>query len=289
MLGPSLRVSEVLRVPRQEDRQQDWVPPGIDISVPSVARLYDFMLGGGHNFAADREVGVQIERSMPGLRQAARVNRAFLGRVVRFMVALGIRQLLDIGSGIPTAGNVHEVAQHEDPECRVVYVDRDPIAVAHSELMLAGNDRAAVVNADMRDPEFILASPPVRRLLDLSEPVGLLMLLMLHWIPDDSDPFGLLARYREPLAGGSFLAITHVTGDRQGDRLTEATGVIERSRSPDQVTLRSHGEIVPMFGDFRIVEPGLVGCALWRPGGPADISDDVGMNALVYAGVGRKP
>lgn len=269
--------------------QQDWVPPGVDISVPSVARLYDFMLGGGHNFAADREVGIRIERSMPGLRQAARVNRAFLGRVVRFMMAHGIRQFLDIGSGIPTVGNVHEIAHQVDPRCRVVYVDRDPIAVAHSELMLAGNDHAAIVQADMRDPELILSSPPARRLLDLSEPLGLLMLLMLHWIPDDSDPFGLLARYRDPLAEGSFLAITHATGDRQGEKLTEATDVIERSKSPDQVTLRSHDAIVPMFGDFQILEPGLVGCALWRPGGPADVSDDVDMNALVYAGVGRKP
>lgn len=278
-------MSEVFLVPRQ----QDWVPPGVDISVPSAARLYDFMLGGGHNFAADRELGEQIAATMPGLRHAARVNRAFLGRVVRFMMAHGIRQFLDIGSGIPTVGNVHEVAQRVDPECRVVYVDRDPIAVAHSELMLAGNDNAAVVRADMRDPEFVLASAPVRRLLDLGEPLGLLMLLMLHWIPDDSDPLGLLARYRAALAGGSFLAITHATADNQGGALGKATGAIRRSNSPDQISLRSHGEIVPMFGDFPILEPGLVGCALWRPGGPGDISDDVDMNALVYAGVGRKP
>ncbi|HEX4702854.1 MAG TPA: SAM-dependent methyltransferase [Pseudonocardiaceae bacterium] len=270
-------------------RQQDWVPPGVDISVPSVARLYDFMLGGGHNFAADREVGVQIERTMPGLRQAARVNRAFLGRVVRFMVEQGIRQFLDIGSGIPTVGNVHEVAQQADPECRVVYVDRDPIAVAHSELMLAANDNADVLMADIRDPDGILASAPARRLLRLDEPVGLLMLLMLHWIPDDSDPLGLLVRFRDRLASGSFLAVTHVTGDNQDDKLTEATGVIERSKSPDQITLRSREQIMPMFGDFEIIEPGLVGCALWRPGGPADITDDADMNALVYAAVGRKP
>ncbi len=153
--------------------QQEWVPPGVDITAPSMARTYDFMLGGGHNFAVDREVGAQIERAMPGLRLAARVNRAFLGRVVRYMVDQGVRQFLDIGSGIPTVANVHEVAQGRDPECRVVYVDRDPVAVAHSELMLAGNDRAAVVHADMRDPEQILGSPQALRLLDLDEPVGL--------------------------------------------------------------------------------------------------------------------
>lgn len=270
-------------------RQQEWIPAGVDISAPSVARVYDFLLGGGHNFAVDRETAERAERHMPGARLAARVNRAFLGRVVRFMMAQGIRQFLDIGSGIPTAGNVHEIAQRVDPDCRVVYVDRDPIAVAHSELMLTGNDHAAVVRADMRDPDSILASPPVRRLIDLGEPVGLLLLLIVHWIPDESDPLGLLSRYRYSLASGSFLALTHMTGDDQTDEVTEASGVLDGTRSPDRMTLRSYDEVMPMFGDFQIVQPGLVGCALWRPGGPADITDDARLNSMVYAGVGRKP
>jgi hypothetical protein len=270
-------------------RQQDWVPPDVDITAPSMARTYDFMLGGGHNFAVDREVGAQIERAMPGLRLAARVNRAFLGRVVRFMMDQGVRQFLDIGSGIPTVSNVHEVAQERDPGCRVLYVDRDPVAVAHSELMLAGNNRAAVVHADMRDPEGILASLHAQRLLDLDEPVGLLMLLMLHWIPDESDPPSLMARYRDALASGSFLAMTHVTGDHQGENLSEATDVIKRSKSPDQVTLRTHAQVMDLFAGFDFVEPGLVGCGEWRPGGPGDIADEPDMNMLVYAGVGRKP
>ncbi|MDT7802900.1 MAG: hypothetical protein QOI78_6333 [Actinomycetota bacterium] len=253
-----------------------------------MARTYDFMLGGGHNFAVDRAVGVQIERAMPGLREAARVNRAFLGRAVRFMIDRGIRQFLDVGSGIPTVANVHEVAQARDPECRVVYVDRDPVAVAHSELMLAGNDHAAIVQADMRDPEKILESPQVRGLLDLDEPVGVLMLLMLHWIPDESDPLDLVGRYRTAMADGSFLAITHVTGDHQGGNLTEATDVIKESRSPDQVTLRTHAQVTELFAGFEIVEPGLVGCGEWRPAGPADISDASDMNMLVYAGIGGK-
>jgi hypothetical protein len=268
--------------------QQDWVPQGVDTSVPSMARVYDFMLGGGHNFAVDRGVGAQIEVAMPGLRQAARVNRAFLGRVVRFMAGQGVRQFLDIGSGIPTVGNVHQIAQREDPECHVVYVDRDPVAVAHSELMLMANDRAAVVQADMRDPESILGSPEVRRLLNFDEPVGLLMLLVLHWVPDEADLLNLLDRYQRPLAAGSYLAITHVTGDNQGEGLGQATEAIERSKSPDQVNLRTHAEICKMFGDFELIEPGLVGCALWRPGGPGDISDSPDMNMLVYGGVGRK-
>jgi hypothetical protein len=270
-------------------REQDWVPAGVDTSVPSMARTYDFMLGGGHNFEVDRVVGRKIEQLMPGLKQAARVNRAFLGRVVRFMTGQGVRQFLDIGSGIPTAGNVHQIAQREDPECRVVYVDRDPIAVAHSELMLEDNDRAAVVHADMRDPESILGSQQVRRLLDFDEPVGLLMLLMLHWVPDEDDPLSLLRRYWAPLAPGSYFAVTHATDDNQGAELTQATGVIRSSNSPDQMNLRSREQIKAMFGDFELVEPGLVGCALWRPGGPGDITDDPEMNMLVYAGVGRKP
>jgi hypothetical protein len=270
-------------------RQEDWVPRGVDISAPSMARTYDFMLGGGHNFAVDREVGAQIERAMPGLRLAARVNRAFLGRVVRYMVDQGVRQFLDVGSGIPTVANVHEVAQGRAPECRVVYVDRDPVAVAHSELMLAGNDRAAVVHADMRDPEGILASPQAQRLLDLDQPVGLLMLLMMHWIPDESDPPALMARYRDALPSGSYLAMTHVTGDHHGENLAEATDVIKRSKSPDQVTLRTHAQVTALFNGYELVEPGLVGCGEWRPSGPGDIASEPGMNMLVYAGVGRKP
>ncbi|ASR39294.1 hypothetical protein BAY61_14655 [Prauserella marina] len=266
-----------------------WIPDGVDISVPSMARTYDYLLGGGHNFAVDREIGDKIERVMPGLRHAARVNRAFLARAVRFMMDSGIRQFLDIGSGIPTVANVHEVAQGRDPECRVLYVDRDPVAVAHSELILTGNERAAVLNADMREPEAIFASSAARNLLDLDEPVGLLMLLMLHWIPDDSDPAGLMKRYLAPLASGSQLAMTHVSADHQGDNLTEATDVIKKSKSPDQVNARGHAEITALFAGFELVEPGLVGCGEWRPRGPADISDKPDMNMLVYGGVGRKP
>jgi hypothetical protein len=269
--------------------RQDWVPPSVDTSVPSMARTYDYMLGGGHNFAVDREVGAQISKAMPGLGHAARVNRAFLGRAVRYMTDNGIRQFLDIGSGIPTVSNVHEVAQDAYPECRVVYVDRDPVAVAHSELMLADNDLAAVVHADMRDPEGIIGSPQVKRLLNFDEPIGLLMLLMLHWIPDESDPPGLMARYRDALPSGSLFAMTHVTGDHQGESLTEATDVIKRSKSPDQVNLRTHAQVTGLFDGFELVEPGLVGCGEWRPRGPGDIADEPEMNMLVYAGVGRKP
>jgi S-adenosyl methyltransferase len=269
--------------------QRNWIPQSVDVSVPSMARTYDFLLGGAHNFAVDRELAGQVERVMPDARSAARVSRAFLGRVVRFLVAQGIRQFLDIGSGIPTAANVHEVAQGASPECRVVYVDKDPVAVAHSELLLTDNDRATIVQADMREPESILDNPETRGLLDFDQPVGLLLLMMLHWLPDEADPWALVARYRDALAPGSYLAITHVTGDNEEHGVGEVSGLIKESRSADQLTERTHAQVLALFGDFELVEPGLVGCAAWRSAGPGDISDTPEMNRVIYGGVARKP
>ncbi|NKE56483.1 hypothetical protein FXN61_06410 [Lentzea sp. PSKA42] len=267
---------------------QNWVPQSVDVSVPSAARLYDYLLGGAHNFAVDRQMGEKVELLMPHVRSAARINRAFLGRAVRFMIDQGVRQFLDIGSGIPTVANVHEVAQAVDPECRVVYVDRDPVAVAHSELILAGNDRTGVLQADMRDPDSILGSAEVRRLLDFDEPIGLLMLLMVHWVPTEADPWGLLKHYREALPSGSYLAITHFASDHN-DEGSNAAAARMNQAGGDQVVPRSRDEIAALFGDFELVEPGLVGFAGWRPSGPGDISDDPAMNRIAYAGVARKP
>lgn len=269
--------------------QSEWIPQSVDVSVPSMARTYDFLLGGAHNFAVDRELAVHVERVMPDARSAARVNRAFLGRAVRYMMERGVTQFLDIGSGIPTVANVHEVAQAQNPECRVVYVDKDPIAVAHSELMLADNDRAAIVHADMRDPEAILGHPETRRLLDFDQPVGLLVLMMLHWLPDESDPWALMATYRDALAPGSHLAITHVTADHQDQRLSDVTELIKGSRSADQLNERSHERVQALFTGFELVDPGLVGCAAWRTAGPGDMSDTPEMNMVICGGVGRKP
>ena len=277
-------VKRVVAVSRRE-----WVPPSVDVSVPSMARTYDYLLGGAHNFAVDRELAAHVEQVMPDARSAARVSRAFLGRTVRFMVDQGVRQFLDIGSGIPTVANVHEVAQGIDPECRVVYVDKDPIAVAHSELMLVDNDRAAIVHADMRDPDAVLGHPQTRQLLDFDQPVGLLLLMMLHWVPDEADPWKLMASYRDALAPGSHLAITHVTADHQDRKLDEVTDLIKESRSADQLTERSHEQVLELFGDFELVEPGLVGCSAWRPAGPGDVADDAEMNMVIYGGVARKP
>src|SRR2546423_345811 len=178
---------------------QDWVPQGIDTAVPNAARVYDYFLEGAHNFAADRVMANQIEEVLPGVRDAIRITRAFLRRAVTFMVDSGIRQFLDIGSGIPTVGNVHEIAQRADPECRIVYVDRESVAAAHSELLLARNERAAVIQADLRDVEDIVDHAQTQRLLDFGQPVGLLMLAVLHFVPDSWDPVDIVARYPDPL------------------------------------------------------------------------------------------
>ncbi|MCP2203209.1 S-adenosyl methyltransferase [Lentzea flava] len=278
---------EVIVVPTE----QNWVPQSVDVSVPSAARFYDYLLGGAHNFAVDRQLGDRVEQVMPHVRSVARVNRAFLGRAVRFMVDEGVRQFLDIGSGIPTVGNVHEVVQELDPECRVMYVDRDPVAVAHSELILAGNDRAGVLQADLRDPDSILNSAEVRRLLDFDQPIGLLMLFMLHWVPAEAEPWSLsslLKRYRDAMPSGSYLAITHYADDH-GDELITAAVERVNQQGGDQACPRSRDEIAAFFGDFVLVGPGLVRYAEWRTSGPGDISSDPGVNRLAYAGVARKP
>ncbi|MCR3748083.1 SAM-dependent methyltransferase [Lentzea californiensis] len=267
---------------------QNWVPQSVDVSVPSAARVYDYLLGGAHNFAVDRLMGDKAEQMMPNSRNAARLNRAFLRRAVRFMTEQGVRQFLDIGSGIPTVANVHEVAQEEHPSCRVMYVDRDPVAVAHGELIIAGNDRVGVLQADMRDPDSILNSGEVNRLLDFGQPIGLLMLFMVHWVPDEADPQSLLKRYREALPSGSYLAISHMAGDHVNDDARSVTDRMAKAGGGD-VTYRDRAEVESFFGDFELVEPGLVKFAEWRPSGPGDVSDDPAVNRIAFAGVGRKP
>lgn len=204
------------------------------------------------------------------------------------MIDQGIRQFLDIGSGIPTVGNVHEIAQRENPSCRVVYVDKDPIAVAHSELMLMGNGQAGIVEADMRDPTTILDHPVTRGLLNFDEPIGLLFLLVLHWVPDDADPAKLVAVYRETLPPGSYLAITHMTEDIQSDKISAVAGIVRENRGAGQVFPRTRAEVTELFGDFELLPPGLVPTGTWRPGGIGDIAEDPEMNELSFAGVARK-
>jgi S-adenosyl methyltransferase len=265
----------------------DWVPRGVDMTVPNAARVYDYLLDGSHNFAADRELVRKIQQLMPAARDVARISRSFLRRAVLFLVDSGVRQFLDVGSGIPTVGNVHEIAQRADPECRIVYVDKEPVAVAHSELLLQGNDRAAAIQANFRDVEGILDHPQTTRLLDFDQPIALLMLLVVHFIPDSSDPVGILARYRDRFASGSYLALSHITADGNPAGLTEAVELYQNT--PDPMYFRSYAEVLRLFDGFELADPGLVGSALWRPSGPGDGSDSAKINTLLYAGVGRKP
>jgi hypothetical protein len=265
----------------------DSVPYGLNGMVPNAARVYDYWLNGSHNFAVDREMANKVEQVIPGIRDGVRINRSFLRRAVLFMVDSGIRQFLDIGSGIPTVGNVHEVAQRAAPECRIVYVDRESVAVAYSEMLLEGNDRAAAIRANLRDVEDVLDHPETKRLLDFDQPIGLLLLLLLHFVPDSWDPVDILTRYRDRLAPGSHLALSHLTAD--GD-LAGVTGIVQQFKNTSEpVYPRNNEEVLRMFAGYELVAPGLVDCALWRPSGPGDTSDSATINTIVYGGVGRKP
>ncbi|MGH3883323.1 MAG: SAM-dependent methyltransferase, partial [Pseudonocardiaceae bacterium] len=181
-----------------------WVPYDVDVTVPNAARVYDYFLDGAHNFAADRVMASKVQQVMPAVRDAARINRSFLRRAVLFMVDSGIRQFLDIGSGIPTVGNVHEIAQRADPECRIVYIDKEPIAVAHSDLLLKGNDRAVAIRADLRQSAQVLGDSRVGDLLDFGRPIGVLLVAALHFIADADDPAGIVARYLDAVMPGSY-------------------------------------------------------------------------------------
>jgi SAM-dependent methyltransferase len=262
-----------------------WAPAGIDLTRPSNARLYDYVLGGAHNLAVDRELAEQISQMTPNIGETMRANRAFLRRAVRYLVQAGIRQFLDIGSGIPTAGNVHEVAQEAAPESRVVYVDVDPVAVAHSRAILQGNDRTAVIRADLREPDRILAEAADSKIIEFDKPVGLLVLGVLHFIPDNDEPVGIVATLGNAVAAGSYLAVSHVTHEDQPPEVLQAYELSKRT--PEPILPRSRAEIARFFGDFALVEPGLVHIPLWRPDDQAEVGEHP-ERANGFAGVGRK-
>ena len=212
----------------------DWVPEGIDLTKPSAARMYDYYLGGKDNFAADRATAEQAMQSWGAVRTAVRENRAFLGRAVRHLVSeAGIRQFLDIGTGLPSANNVHEVAQEVAPGCRVVYVDNDPIVLAHARVLLDSHPdgRTAYIDADLRDPAGILSDPVVSETLDLSQPVALMLVAILHFLTDEDDPAGIVAHLLDALPAGSYLVASHVTPEHDpegvGDRGMEQARVAQ--------------------------------------------------------------
>jgi O-methyltransferase involved in polyketide biosynthesis len=241
---------------------------GIDTSTPNVARIYDFLLGGKDNFAADREAGRQLISAIPDAAAIARDNRSFLSRAVRYLAAeCGIRQFVDLGGGLPTQANVHQLAQAAAPDARVVYVDHDPVVALHGQALLASRDQVAMVLADLREPSAVLDHPEVRRLIDRSRPVAVLCTSTLHFISDAENPHTIIAEYRDRLAPGSFLAITHASvvppeEDPDGD-VDRATSVYTRASA--QLHARPVAEILRFFDGFELVEPGLVWMPEWRP------------------------
>jgi O-methyltransferase involved in polyketide biosynthesis len=261
-------------------------PSGVDTSKAHPARMYDYFLGGNDSYPADREAAEAMLRVAPDTRASAQGNRAFLQRVVRFLVGeAGIRQVIDIGAGLPAAGNVHEVAQRIAPDVRVAYVDNDPVVHAHASAMLAGDGNARAVLADLRDPETILTDPGLRELIDFTEPVAVLLIAILHFFPDADDPGRILATLRDALPPGSYLAVSHGTADFHDQaRVRRASEVYAKAAAP--VALRSHQQVSGFFEGFDLVEPGVVQVPLWRPDHeplpPGELA-----KVAIYGGVGR--
>jgi hypothetical protein len=232
----------------------EQVPSAVSASIPNVARVYDYMLGGKDNFPADREAAEQILVAFPEAREGVRQNRAFLRRVVEHLARdVGIRQFLDIGTGLPTQQNVHQVAHAVAPDARVVYVDNDPIVCVHGRVLLADTDTVAMVEADLRQPEQILTDPATLRQIDFSQPVALLLVAILHFISDEDDPFGAVARLRDALAPGSYLVISHMLdAEQRRDDADQLRRVY--SRASTGVVPRTREQIMRFFEGFELID-----------------------------------
>jgi hypothetical protein len=262
------------------------ISPEIDTSTANVARMYDYWLGGKDNFEADRVAAEKVLTQMPGQRRSAIENRRFLRRAVEFLAGqAGIDQFLDIGVGLPTQGAVHEVAHEVNPRSRVAYVDYDPVVVAHGNALLATPDQSVVVQADIRRPAELLANPVIRGHLDFDRPIAVLLLAIVHFVADEDDPAGVTAMLREALVPGSYLVLTHICQELLPDKAAAARAKDVYQRAGQPIKARSADEIRGFFGDFELVEPGLVAKHGWRPaaGTPAHDPADISLG-----GVGRK-
>jgi len=245
--------------------------------------MYDYWLGGKDNFAADREAAQAALAAYPGMARLARENRAFLRRVVRYLAGeAGVRQFLDIGTGIPTAGNTHEVAQEVAPECRVVYVDYDPVVLTHARALLTSTPEGATayIDADLRDTGAVLEK--AAQTLDMTEPVAVTMLAVLHAVGDEDDPYDVVARIMRPLPSGSYLAISHIAAELEREKLDESRDRVNRI-SHQRYTHRGHAEVLRFFGGLEMVEPGLVELRHWRP------TMETSRVTPGWCGLGRKP
>ncbi|MBA8824344.1 hypothetical protein FHX42_001691 [Saccharopolyspora lacisalsi] len=243
----------------------------VDIDSPNAARMYDYYLGGSANFAVDRQAADQVIASMPDAVLTMQANRSFLGRVVNYCCERGISQFLDLGSGVPTVGNVHEIAHRHDPTARVAYVDNEAVAVAHSRNLLHTEPHVTIARADLRDPEAVLTAPGVAGLLDFNQPICLLMISVLNFVPDDEVPAALVRRYTSALASGSYVGLSHVTADKlDADTAQHVRELYANTNPPSRWRTRS--EISAFLNGFEQVEPGLVTPTLWRPD-PHDDTD----------------
>jgi hypothetical protein len=268
-----------------------WIPPDVDLATPSVARVYDYYLGGAHNFEVDRAFAEKVLKGFPEARDFARHNRAFLQRAVRTAVTeLGVRQFLDLGAGIPTAGPTHETARKVDPTARTLYVDNEPVAVSHTELILERDHvpatEVAMLHADLRKVRDVLGSPQAQAVLDLDQPVAVMILGMLHFLSDDENPAALLATYLDALPAGSCLIASHATGDGPvGERVRRAADQYAETTLPAHVRPKAVFEamVTPIVD---VVDPGITWTALWRPEDRVDPA--AAPDCVAYAAVGVK-
>jgi hypothetical protein len=259
--------------------------PDFDTSVPHIARVYDYWLGGKDNFAADRELGEQTLQAYPNLVFSVRANRAFLARTVRFLAGeAGIRQFLDIGTGIPTASNTHEVAQHAAPGSRIVYVDNDPIVLSHARALLKSSPQGACayLDADLRDPDAIMAA--AARTLDFSQPVAVMLIAVMHFVGDDAEASAIIGRLTGACVPGSYVTLSHAASDIDGEQQSEMVRRLNQSVA-EKATLRDHAGVTRLFDGLDLVEPGLVRVSDWRPGSDLEAARPTGL----WGGVGRKP
>lgn len=265
------------------------IPWVVDLSRPSPSRVYDYLIGGACNFAVDRAWAERAIAQMPWLRAAARSNRAFLRRAVITCAEAGVRQYLDLGSGIPTGESVHQMARRVQPDSRVVYVDNEEVAVAHSTLTVGGTAGVGIVQADMRHVTAVLRNPVTRRLLDFDEPIGLLMTASLYYLPDADEAAAMVARYKSLLAPGSHVVLSHATLDRRQRDLLELGAVLEMTKSlTSSATARSRDWIAALLDGLDLLDPGLVYTSFWRPESPRP-ADDAPWHDSMVAAVARKP
>jgi hypothetical protein len=241
--------------------------PAFDTTVPNAARIYDYLLGGKDNYQADRDAAARLLAVLPGSARACRDNRDFLQRAVRYLAGTGVRQFIDIGSGLPTAGNVHQVAQEADPGARVAYVDYDPVVLAHARALLATSPAVAVIDGDLRKPGEILAHPDLNKLIDFSQPVAVLLMAVLHFLTDDEHPHEVIQEITADLAPRSYLALTHVTADHvPAGAAATAQRVYASASAP--VIPRTRAEVTRLLDGLELVEPGVCDVSAWRPESP---------------------